>query len=99
MHTGCGTGKLARILVHKVPCGIVYAIDFDSNMIQVASKNLNGITYAKLLTVQVPTKFDVKFSNAAIHWILDHRRVFENFLHLLNNEGRDVNTVWRPWQS
>jgi trans-aconitate 2-methyltransferase len=92
MDAGCGTGKLTRILAQKVPSGMVYAVDIDSNMIQVASKNLNGLTNtvlikSDLLTVRLHIKVDVIFSNAAIHWILDHRKLFENFWHLLNNGG------------
>ena len=67
-------------------------MDIDSSMIQFASKNLNGIANVRLiksdlLTVNLPTKVDVIFLNASIHWILDHRKLFENFWQMLNNEG------------
>jgi trans-aconitate methyltransferase len=32
-------------------------------------------------------KFDVIFSNAVLHWILDHQDVFKNFYDLLNPNG------------
>jgi trans-aconitate 2-methyltransferase len=43
-----------------------------------------------LSTVKLPTKIDVIFSNATIHWILDHRTLFENFWSLLNDEGEMI---------
>ena len=32
-------------------------------------------------------KFDIIFSNAVLHWILDHHKVFKNFYNLLNPKG------------
>ena len=95
MDAGCGTGKLTRILAQKVPSGIVYAVDKDSNMIQVASRNLKGIGNVSFIesdisTASLPMKIDVIFSNATIHWILDHRRLFENLWRLLNNGGEMI---------
>jgi trans-aconitate 2-methyltransferase len=92
MDAGCGTGKLTKILAQKVPAGMVYAVDIDHNMIEVAARNLNDISNVKFIesdisTASLPAKVDVIFSNAAIHWILDHRKLFENFWHLLDNSG------------
>ncbi|PWU81516.1 MAG: hypothetical protein DLM72_06550, partial [Candidatus Nitrosopolaris wilkensis] len=34
--------------------------------------------------VKLPTKLDVIFSNAALHWVHDHIRVFQHFWEMLN---------------
>ncbi len=93
MDAGCGTCRITKVLAQKVPAGMVYAVDIDSNMIQVAARNLKGVDNVRLiesdlLTItSLPSKVDVIFSNAATHRIYDHRRLFENFWHLLDNRG------------
>lgn len=92
MDAGCGTGRLTKLLAQKVPAGTVYAVDIDHNMIEVAARNLKDAGNVKFIesdisTASLPTKVDVIFSNAAIHWILDHRKLFENFWQLLDDKG------------
>jgi trans-aconitate 2-methyltransferase len=92
MDAGCGTGRLTKVLAQRVPAGIVYAVDIDCNMIKVATRNVKDAGNIKFLesdisTAILPVKVDVIFSNAAIHWILDHRKLFENFWRILDNNG------------
>ena len=78
MDAGCGTGRVTRILAQKVSKGgRVYAVDIDSNMISHARKNLKEfenviVIQSDLTDIKLPRKVDVIFSNAVIHWILDH---------------------------
>jgi trans-aconitate 2-methyltransferase len=95
MDAGCGTGKLTKLLAQKVPAGIVYAVDIDRNMIEVCARNLKDTGNVKFIesdlsTASVPAKVGVVFSNAAIHWILDHRKLFENFWRLLDDNGEII---------
>lgn len=95
MDAGCGTGRLSKVLAEKVPSGIVYAVDIDNNMIRVASTNLEDYNNVRLIradltTVKLPSSVDVIFSNATIHWIMDHRILFENFWTLLNEGGEMI---------
>jgi len=95
MDAGCGTGRLTKVLAGKVPSGVVYAVDIDHNMIQVASRNLKDAGNVKFIesdisTANLPSKVDVVFSNAAIHWVHDHRRPFENFWNLLDEKGEII---------
>jgi trans-aconitate 2-methyltransferase len=92
MDAGCGTGRLTKVLAQKVPAGMNYAVDIDRNMIEVAARNLKDAGNVKFLesdisTAGLPAKVDVIFSNAAIHWILDHRKLFENFWQILDDKG------------
>lgn len=89
MDAGAGSGNLTRILADMVPNGQVYAVDADANMIQQAKSNLSGyknvqVIHSSMDKVNLPTDtIDVIFSNAALHWILNHEAVFSHFWQLL----------------
>jgi trans-aconitate 2-methyltransferase len=89
MDAGCGSGLLSKLLAKKVPRGKVYAVDVDSNMVRQAKRNLKGLENVELVEsdfayVKLPTKLDVIFSNAALHWVHDHAQVFKHFWDMLN---------------
>lgn len=89
MDAGCGSGLLTKLLARKVPRGKVYAVDIDSNMIKQAKRNLKDLKNVELVQsnfadVKLPTKLDVIFSNAALHLVHDHMRVFQHFWEMLN---------------
>jgi trans-aconitate methyltransferase len=57
-------------------------------MIKQAKKNLKSfdnveIIHSSFTDVKLPRKVDVIFSNAALHWVLDHRKAFQNFWAML----------------
>lgn len=98
MDVGCGSGLLTRRLVKRVPRGKVYAVDIDSNMISQAKINLQSLDNVEIIqssfaNVQIPRKLDVIFSNSALHWIQDHRKVFQKFWEMLKptNDGNKIN--------
>ena len=89
MDAGCGSGLLTRRLARRVPRGKVYAVDIDSNMIKRAKNNLQffdnvEIIQSSFTDILIPRKLDVVFSNSALHWIQDHRKVFQKFWEMLN---------------
>lgn len=92
MDAGCGTGRVTKIIANNVKRGKVYAVDVDENMITNAKMNLkdfSNILFIKsdLSEVKLPEKIDLIFSNVAIHWILDHEKLFTNFWNLLKPGG------------
>jgi trans-aconitate methyltransferase len=96
MDAGCGSGRITKILSEIVPFGKVYAIDNDQNMISKAKDNLkdfkNVITIkSNLLDIdfyKTQSRFNIIFSNAVLHWILDHYKVFKRFYELLVSNGQ-----------
>lgn len=96
MDAGCGSGRVTKILAELVPFGKVYGIDNDENMIKKAKENLKAyenvnIIQSSLLDINfeiLQSKFNVIFSNAVLHWILDHHKVFSNFYDLLFENGQ-----------
>src|ERR671911_1039951 len=101
MDAGCGSGLLTKQLVKKVPRGKVYAVDIDSNMIKQARNNLQSFDNVEIMQssftdIRLPQKLDVVFSNSALHWLQDHRKVFRIFWEMLkptHSNDKDKDTV------
>ena len=93
LDAGCGSGRLTKILSIKVPQGKVIAVDSDLAMIRLAKENLakfSNIEFIKMdiSQLEIAEKVDVVFSNAVLHWILNHKKVFECFWQILNPDGQ-----------
>ena len=96
LDAGCGSGRITKILCKIITEGNIYAIDNDPNMIEKAKETFKDIKNVKvmqadmldILSLDIPIKFNVIFSNAVLHWILDHHKVLESFYDLLNPEGQ-----------
>jgi trans-aconitate methyltransferase len=95
MDAGCGSGRITKILSRLVPHGKIYAIDIDENMIKKAKDNLKDFDNVKVIQSnlleinfnKIYSKLNIIFSNAVLHWISDHHRVFKNFYELLLSGG------------
>ncbi len=87
---GCGDGTLAENLSLLVPNGSVLGIDASQGMIDVAKqKEKKNLTF-RLLDInklELPDRFDVIFSNATLHWIKDHRKLWKNIKKILSDNG------------
>ena len=89
---GCGSGRVTKIISNLAPKGKVYAVDFDQNMITMAKSNLHNEKNIKFIVadislVEMAEEVDVVFSNAVIHRIPDHHRLFSNFRRRLKDGG------------
>ena len=92
---GCGDGKITAMLASFLPHGNVVGIDSSEDMIALARKsfphchnsNLNFLKMdARELTFR--EQFDVAFSNASLHWIIDHQTVLAGVNKSLDNHGQ-----------
>jgi trans-aconitate methyltransferase len=93
LDAGCGSGRLTKILSIKVPHGKVIAVDSDLSMVRLAKENLVKFsniefTHMDISEIKLEEKVDVVFSNAVLHWILNHKKVFERFCQILNRDGQ-----------
>ena len=93
LDAGCGSGRLTKILSSKVTQGKVIAVDSDLSMIRLAKENLakfSNIEFIKMdiSQLEIEEKVDVVFSNAVLHWILNHKKVFERFWQILKPDGQ-----------
>jgi trans-aconitate methyltransferase len=92
---GSGDGKVtAEIAVH-VPNGFVIGIDSSEEMIRLAQSMFSADVFTNLRfqqgdasSLSFKNKFDIVFSNATLHWILDHRPVLRGICACLKRSGR-----------
>lgn len=92
---GCGDGKVSAEIAGWVPQGSVVGLDISREMIDYARQNFPSDTHSKLEFVlgdasnlNYVQEFDVVFSNAALHWIIDHIPVIEGIARSLKPSGK-----------
>ena len=92
---GCGEGKTTALLATYLPHGKVVGIDSSEEMVALARQNFPHCKYANLSFLRMDAReltfreqFDVAFSNAALHWIIDHPAVLCGVAESLDNKGR-----------
>jgi trans-aconitate methyltransferase len=92
---GCGDGKISAQLALSIKDGSVLGIDLSEDMIRLASEQFPTQTYPNLsfmqmgaTDIQLSGKFDVAFSNAALHWVADHMAVLRGVHACLKPGGK-----------
>lgn len=92
---GCGDGKVTAEIAARLPLGSVLGIDNSPDMIALAQQTFPAEKHPNLAfaigdasSLSFPDPFDVVFSNAALHWVLDHRPVLEGIRQSLKPGGR-----------
>ena len=87
---GCGNGAITREIARRVPYGNVVGVDSSPSMLEAAKAHKTDNMELKLLDINemdFDAEFDVVFSNAALHWVLDHKRLLKNVYNALNPRG------------
>jgi trans-aconitate methyltransferase len=92
---GCGDGKVTAEIAGLLTAGRAVGIDNSESMIELATKryppedrsNL-AFTLMDAVDLRFGPIFDVVFSNAALHWVKDHRPVVESIHACLKPGGR-----------
>ena len=93
LDAGCGSGRVTRLLLERLPEGRVIGVDGSPSMIEKAREQLAGfgdrldLVVSDLLEVAVASPVDAIFSNATFHWILDHERLFKRLHDCLRPAG------------
>jgi len=94
LDAGCGTGRLTRDLLEALPRGHVVALDVSENMLDTARAYLepdfgSRVEFARCDLLELPFagEFDLIFSTASFHWVLDHDRLFRNLYRALRPDG------------
>jgi len=92
---GCGEGKVTAEIAACLPSGSVLGLDLSRDMIAFARECFPPEQYRNLrfvegdmLDLPFDREFDAVFSNAALHWVADHGRVFSGIACALRPEGR-----------
>jgi len=94
LDAGCGTGRVTRLLLERLPAGRVIGIDASPSMIERARENLAEfgdrieLEVGDLLALEPTDPVDAIFSNATFHWVLDHPTLFGRLHAALRPGGR-----------
>src|SRR4051812_25032781 len=94
MDTGCGTGRLTAKLLDRLPDGHVVAVDLSHNMLTQAAEHLRSfgsritLVQADLTHLPFISEFDVVFSTASFHWVLDHEAMLASLARSLRPGGK-----------
>lgn len=87
---GCGDGVLTELLATLVPGGQVLGIDASQGMITSAKQLKRDNLAFQLMDINeldFHNKFDLIFSNAALHWVKDHSDLMMNCFSALKANG------------
>ena len=92
---GCGDGKVTAALAKCLPKGCVIGVDASEDMISLARQTFPQDAYPNLSFQRMDARaltfhgiFDRVFSNAALHWIIDHKPVLHGVQRSLKSGGR-----------
>ncbi|MDE3070897.1 MAG: methyltransferase domain-containing protein [Acidobacteriota bacterium] len=96
LDAGCGSGRVTRLLLERLPRGGVLAVDASSAMVAQATAALGAEVAAGRLAVEVrdllelalDEPVDAVFSCAVFHHIHDHPRLFSRLHAALRAGGR-----------
>jgi trans-aconitate 2-methyltransferase len=94
---GCGDGKVTAEIANAVPRGFVAGIDASAEMIGFARDKFSAKEFPHLKfhimdarKIELDGRFDLIFSNAALHWMDDHPAVLRGASAVLKPGGRLV---------
>ena len=88
---GCGDGTLTAQIAEQLPRGHVVGIDASRGMIDAAlPKSRENLRFVlmDINALEFFAEFDVVFSNATLHWVKDHWRLYQNLCKSLRDNGR-----------
>jgi trans-aconitate 2-methyltransferase len=93
LDAGCGTGRVTLALLERVGAagGRVYATDRSIEMTRVARRTLPAdvpVVAADLLALPFTRAFDLVFSTATFHWVLEPAALYAGLARVLRPGGR-----------
>jgi trans-aconitate methyltransferase len=92
---GCGDGKVTAEIAKLLPNGSVLGVDNSEEQIRFARNNFPSKKFPNIAFEIMDAKnlsfngeFDVVFSNATLHWIIDHLPVLKGIKKSLKPSGK-----------
>ncbi|MBT6120809.1 methyltransferase domain-containing protein [bacterium] len=93
LDVGCGDGKITAALAEKCKNGHVVGVDSSAEMvhrsIQAYRDNHSNLSFKTMnaSSLNFDEKFDIIFSNSALHWVKDHGPVLDGMYQSLKEKG------------
>jgi trans-aconitate 2-methyltransferase len=91
LDAGCGSGRVTRLLLDRLPRGHVVAVDGAPSMAEYARQALGDratVIHSDLQELVLDEPVDAVFSNAVFHWVPDHDLLFRRMHDALRPGGR-----------
>jgi trans-aconitate methyltransferase len=95
LDVGSGDGKVTAEIAAAVPRGSVVGIDGSREMVEFASAHYDArrspnLEFVRMdaQRIELDRRFDIVFSNAALHWIEDHRAILNGVSRVMRRGGR-----------
>ncbi len=91
LDAGCGSGRVTRMLVERLPEGRVVAVDGSASMVEKVREVLRPVDtafVADLTALELDQPVDAITSSAVFHWIGDHELLFARMRAALRPGGR-----------
>ncbi len=92
---GCGDGKVTAEIARCLPDGSVVGVDNSPEMVKLAQSTFPAEQYPNLhfevmdaRNLTFDNQFDIAFSNATLHWILDQKAALAGVKRSLKPHGR-----------
>ena len=93
LDAGCGSGRVTKLLLERLPEGHVIAVDAAPSMVEEARAALGDgveVIQSDLVELELDEQVDAVFSNAVFHWVPDHEALFARLHAVLRPGGRLV---------
>jgi trans-aconitate 2-methyltransferase len=86
---GCGAGNVTAALAQRWPAARIIGVDSSAAMLAQAARSLPQVQWVHhaLAGWQAERPADVIYSNAALHWLPDHRQLFPRLVAMLSPGG------------
>jgi trans-aconitate 2-methyltransferase len=91
LDAGCGSGRVTRMLVERLPEGRIVAVDGSAAMVEKVREVIrpgDEAFVADLTALELPEPVDAIVSSAVFHWIPDHDALFARMRGALKPGGR-----------
>lgn len=88
---GCGTGEPTRLVHERLEAAATRGIDSSETMLAKAAEQVrDGLSFeaGAIEEFAADGAYDLVFSNAALHWVGDHPRLFERLRRALRAGGQ-----------
>lgn len=98
---GCGPGTLTALLAQRWPAARITGVDDSPEMLEAARAGDGRIRWveADIRRWEPDSPVDVVFSNAALHWLDDHDRLFRRLSSLVSPGGAFAVQMPDNWRS
>jgi len=95
LDVGSGDGKVTAEIAAALPGGRAVGLDASPEMVEFARANYDDKRFPNLeficmdaRRIELNRRFDIVFSNAALHWIEDHPAVLKGLNRVMRGGGR-----------